>query len=156
MTPDQINALAPGSETDRLVAEAIGKKVETLYAVPPGWTGEREQFAQHYEGWSTDGYVPVQKYSTDWSAAMLAAEEFGLFDNDDLGNSVLNKDINEQGSFWSVCDGDADEPWEAIIAKASTGPMAISLAILRLHHEAARTTTTPEREVVQNCTTTAK
>lgn len=122
-TPQYDMTGQPGPELDRKVAEAIGWKRNCVW---------ESQGCNHYgNAWLCtqcgivilDDAVPTKPclpaFSTDWSAAMLAAEEFGLFE----WPRTLSRSLS--GSWMCSSLG-------AVLGHAPTGPHAISLAILKL------------------------
>lgn len=101
----------PGPELDALVAEAIGKEHYFDHGIPIAQDGVDAVFRR---------YSP----STDWTAAMSAAEEVGLFDPNRGGYSI-RQCLN---THWILQRG--EDGWFEF--EERTGPHAISLAILKL------------------------
>jgi len=131
----------PGPELDAKIADVIDLA---------GFIDERgEPLAAPYArenglfGWRNDGY---QKWSpsTDWNAAMEAAENVGLFEH-----ATLLK--NDEGN-WFIGSGFGIDYWSS---SAPTGPHAICLAILSLKGiDSVQEQSDPQREATVTKTST--
>ena len=124
-----LDKLQRGTKTDRLVAEALGCKIEYRGVV----SGEPSPYddcgcPNHEHGSSfNDGQCQmdhIKRFSTDLNDAFWAAEQVGLFKQYSLGwREVYNR--------WELSEFiPMDGPYE--IATADTPAMAICKAILKL------------------------
>ncbi len=114
MTPEDIDVLKAGPDTDLIVARALGRE---LYHC--GSCGEH---SEHHWCPSCSNPLPLRpKYSTTWDGAMQAAQEVGLFKRWMLSQTL-------QGRRWKMF------PFR-IASRGSilsiTGPLAVCKAILR-------------------------
>lgn len=103
------STLPAGPELDRLVAEAIGWDCLEGYPTGEMWAC-KPGFARR-----------VWRPSRDWNAAMLAAEEFGLFTKH--GVSLEQHDCDGK---WLVIKNNK------IFAESGSGPLAICRAITHI------------------------
>ena len=102
--------LEPGPGLDAAVAKALGWSVEFRCVNPPCPTG-----AGLRPGGQKIETIPP--FSTDWNAAMQAAEALGLF----RGNYLTEFD------GWQVGNN-----FKGTISSGATGPLAICRAVLAL------------------------
>ena len=139
MTPSKIHALEAGPETDRLVAEALYPEASVGWCAASGCglEGDNDVMAIWDHPDHDSDWIPCPKYSSDWSAAMLAAEEFGLFKP--IGGRCLYQ-LDSEPVKWAIGEPDP-EGCPMIVASAEAGPLAICRAILKLAGERKRRTT---------------
>ncbi|SFH97140.1 hypothetical protein [Planctomicrobium piriforme] len=132
----------PGPELDRLVAEAIGIDSDFHNWRPENasaYNSERHNWDCLRCNMEIDTDMPskseqaeiddgkcVPAYSTDWNDAMLAAEKAGLFDIPH-GIAISRWKDRDPGVDAWYCVGDLQSS-----GTTTTGPHAISIAILRL------------------------
>lgn len=114
LTPERIDVLEEGRETDILVARAIGLGDSI-----------RDGLAVQIRG---DVVVPFRA-SADWNDAMEAAARFGLFSS--LHRLLLRQWDIAGAEDWWVSYAESDNAGRDV-ARARTGPLAICRAILKL------------------------
>lgn len=125
MTDIDIDKLTPSPKTDVLVARALGWT--NLTQSGRGWQGVQPQAPA-----SSVARYWIPPYSTDWGAAMEAAEACDLFHQRELGQLVTSDDGNRE---WAVSEYSDERRGFYCLALAPTGPLAICKAILLQHQK---------------------
>lgn len=135
-----IDALEAGPETDKLVAEAVGYNVvdapcppglnSYCYIVPEWLDGKPALRCLNKETGDDFKWSP----STDWNAAMQAAEEVGLFREHLVSLERIDSSACCSGippDAYHVMDPTG--AWQPVsCVSAPTGPLAICKAILKV------------------------
>lgn len=130
MTDAEIDAMEPGPEMDRAVAEACGLVLDkrSSGALVRGLQRSRTILRKIEDGTRGLHFRP----SLEWDCAMFAAELFGLFDSRVAGR--MSQTLGHDGKQWSVQEC-YEPPLEYIGTKAPTGTLALCRAILKLSRQ---------------------
>jgi hypothetical protein len=125
MAPTDIDNLKPGPETDALVAEALGWILQTERTTTRTYIdwpslGRGPNDLEH-------GYRPVPPYSTDWNAAMEAAEQTWEAARKDARPKRNTRGVQQSERGWTAWFGG----YRHAEARAPSGPLAICEAILK-------------------------
>jgi hypothetical protein len=115
MTDAEIDVMEAGHKMDSAVAEACGIP-HRCTALSQVWVAARDP------AWTGEPFSP----SGEWSAAMTAAERFGLFDTRGHWASLVQ--FSPEG-IWQIQNA---ECLRGVAGSAPTGPLAICRAILKL------------------------